>query len=247
MRIAVVVPMYNEEAGAERCVTSLSQVLAGLGNDAALVVVDDGSCDATLDRLDAQRRTAARVDIVVKEQNEGYGAALRTGAAHADSIGAEWVIFMDSDLTNPPAQIADFVAAMSDDLDLIKACRYCAGGGMVDVPFRRRVFSRAGNLVARALAGGPHRDPTNGFRAFRTRSYLALPLKDRGFSVILEELFYARRLGLRGADIPTLLSDRSSDLRPSSFHYSPRQMWAYLRWPLRTAADRLHLVSGGRR
>ena len=52
------------------------------------------------------------MDVVAKERNEGYGAALRTGVtAHAESIGAEWVIFMDSDLTNPPEQIADFVAS----------------------------------------------------------------------------------------------------------------------------------------
>jgi dolichol-phosphate mannosyltransferase len=243
MLVAVVVPMHNEEAAAERCVTEIGAVIAELNGDAVLVVVDDGSTDATAEILDRCRSIVPDLHVVVQERNGGYGAALRAGAAHAGSIGADWVVFMDSDLTNPPGQIRDFVDAIADDVDLIKASRYSPGGAVIGVPVGRRVVSRAGNVVARLLLGGPHRDPTNGFRAFRTNTYLELPLTEPGFSVIVEELYHARRLGLRGADIPTRLTNRASALRPSSFHYSLGQFWSYLRWPLRSLADRLRLTS----
>ena len=188
---------------------------------------------------EAARSDGFDVDVVAKAHNAGYGAALRTGVERAHSVGAQWVLFMDSDLTNPPADILTLASGMAGAVDVVKACRYCNGGGMVGVPLGRRMFSRVGNVVARLLVGPPHRDPTNGFRAFRTDRYLELPVRDSGFSVILEELHHARRAGLRGVDVPSTLTSRAQDLRPTSFRYSPGQIWAYLRWPLRTALDRL--------
>jgi dolichol-phosphate mannosyltransferase len=230
--------MYNEEAGAERAVARIGEVLRERVPTARLVVVDDGSRDRTLERLRAARRAGLDFELVESPANQGYGGALRLGARRAAELGATWALFIDSDLTNPPEEIPTFRAAMTDDVDIVKACRY-SGGARPDVPLKRRVFSRGGAITARLLGGGPHRDPTNGFRAVRLEPYLELPLQERGFSVILEELYWARRVGLRGVDVPSTLSSRPADLRSTSFHYTGRQLWAYLRWPLRTALERL--------
>ena len=241
--------MYNEEAGAARCVASVSDVLTKFDVDAALVVVDDGSDDATLDRLETARAcSAARVDIVVKERNEGYGAALRTGAGHADSIGAEWVIFMDSDLTNPPDQIPDFVAAMTDGVDLIKACRYCAGGGMIDVPLRRRIVSRAGNVTARAA--GRWATPRSDERLPSISNAFVPPAAAHGARLLCDPGGAVPRSTARA----TRRRRPDDALRPLALTYgraasSTRSGSAghTCAGHLRTAADRLHLTSGGRR
>jgi dolichol-phosphate mannosyltransferase len=237
MDLAVVVPMYNEEAGARRCVECILAVLEAQSRPGRLIVVDDGSQDATLSVLRATMADGRDFDIVAASSNQGYGAALRAGAAHAARLDAAWVLFMDSDLTNPPEHIPRFMDAMTADVDVVRACRFPRGDA--GVTFKRRMLTRTAAIVARSLGGGVHRDPTNGFRAVRVAPYLQLPLTERGFAVIMEEQYWGRHAGLRGVDVPTTLSSRADGLRPSAFHYSRRQLWAYLRWPLRTAVERV--------
>ena len=233
--------MFNEELGARRCLDRVCSVVESLDCPVTVVAVDDGSSDSTLRVLEEALADGLRFDLVAGGINRGYGGALREGALRADAAGADWVLFMDSDLTNPPEQIGEFTAAARDDIDVVKACRYCREGSTGDVPVKRVLISRLGNVVARALTGIPHLDLTNGFRAFRMSSFLGLPLHVRGFAVILEEMYFVRLRGLRIASLPTSLTDRAGDLRPTSFRYTARQLWAYLRWPVRTAAARPRL------
>lgn len=235
---AVVVPMFDEEAGARRCVDHILPVLATMPGS-ILVVVDDGSRDRTLEILRDLRNGGAPFELVEGGTNRGYGGALRLGAQRAAALGATWALFIDSDLTNPPSQIPEFAAAAGDDVDFVKACRYCRDGSTGDVPMFRVVVSRVGNLVARVLTGLPHADLTNGFRAVRLDRYLVLDLHERGFGAIMEEMYWAKRLGWRGAALPSVLHDRAADLRPTSFRYTWRQVWQYLRWPLRTVGWRV--------
>jgi dolichol-phosphate mannosyltransferase len=238
VHLAVVIPMFNEELGARRCLDRVSEIVESLHDPVTVIVVDDGSADATLEIVKRAIGDGLRLELVEGGVNRGYGEALRQGAVRAEALGADWVLFIDSDLTNPPEQIVEFQQAAGPAFDVIKACRYCPGGSTGDVPFKRVVISRYGNLLARALTGIPHADLTNGFRAFRTSSYLDLPLTERGFAVIVEEMYFARLRGLRVGSIPSTLSVRASDLRPTAFRYTARQLWAYLRWPIRTALAR---------
>lgn len=229
----VVVPMYNEEAGAETAVRAIRAALAPFGPRAALIVVDDGSVDGTRPIL---RRLAAEIPelrYVEREANGGYGAALRTGAELAARDGAEYALFMDSDLTNDPADIARFAAKMEEGADVIKATRFRRGGGMQGVPFRRAILSRLANLVAGFLFGVGLSDPTNGFRAVRTSLLSRIRTTERGFASIVEELWWAKALGASFAEIPVVLRSRSGDQRPTAFAYRPAVFRAYLRYSFR--------------
>lgn len=221
--------MFNEEAGAERCVQEIVRVLVGLPNQTALIVVNDGSSDRTADVLDSLRGQP-RLDVVTHPANRGYGAALTTGAARAAECGFEYVLFMDGDLTNDPADIPRFARLMGDELDVIKGSRYTAGGRMVGVPWRRAAVSRAGNVVARLLFRLPVRDCTNGFRAVRTALLSRMRLRERGFPVIMEELYWCRTLARSFGEVPVTLTNAG---RASSFRYTPAVLSAYLRYPLR--------------
>ncbi len=236
-RLAVVIPMYNEIAGAETCVTRVLSVLPTLATTTELIVVDDGSRDGTGEALDELRRTLGAFTVVHKP-NGGYGSALCAGARAARDRGADYVLFMDSDLTNPPEHIARFVPAILRGVDLVKGTRFSQGGDMDAVPWRRRIVSICGNLVARALFRMGVADCTNGFRAIRTQLYLDMPLKDRGFSVILEELYWAKRTGTSVASVPTSLSSRTGDQRPSLFMYRPAVILSYLKHALKACFAR---------
>lgn len=231
---AVVVPMYDEIAGAEACVEAVTAVLRAHAPGAVMIAVDDGSRDGTGALLD--RLAAANADVIaLHRENGGYGAALATGAAEAARLGAPFVVFMDSDLTNPPADIPRFAAAMAEGYDLVKGSRFDAGGGMAGVPWRRAMLSRLANLVARVLFRAGIRDCTNGFRAIRTELFLRLPLGERDFAVIVEELRHAKRRGARITSVPTVLTDRTAAQRPTSFGYSPDLIRRYLKHALAAA------------
>jgi dolichol-phosphate mannosyltransferase len=222
--------MFDERLGAERCVREIARVLDRLPNRTALIVVDDGSSDGTAPILKDLTRTCARLEIATHPVNRGYGAAVVTGAARAAERGLEYVLFMDSDLTNSPEDIPRFAAKMSEGFDVIKASRFVPGGRMVGVPWSRAMVSRLGNLVARGLYRLSVRDCTNGFRAVRTPLLTRMDLHERGFPVIMEELYWCRFLARSFAEVPVTLLNAA---RVSSFRYRPAVFLAYLRYPLR--------------
>ena len=227
---AVIVPMFNEREGAGRCVREIAAVLDAMPNRTALIAVDDGSGDGTAAILRELAERHPALDVVTHPANRGYGAALVTGAARAAGRGFDYALFMDSDLTNDPRDIPRFAARMRDGFDVIKASRYIAGGRMVGVPWRRAAISRLGNAVARTLFGLPIHDCTNGFRAVRTALLTRMDLKERGFPVIMEELYWCRFLASSFAEVPVTLTNAG---RASSFRYRPSVFASYLRYPWR--------------
>ncbi len=229
----VIIPMYNEEAGAEACVRAVCRVLDRVPNRCELVAIDDGSKDRTGEILRSLTESHPKLKVVAHPVNRGYGAALRTGICQAVEGGFEYALFMDSDLTNSPDDIPRFIEQMKRGTDVIKASRFAGAGGMKGVPLRRAVFSRSGNWVARHLFGIRVRDCTNGFRAVRVPLLEQTHLRENGFAIIVEELYQLKFLARSYAEVPVILTSRERDLRPTSFSYRPSTFWKYLRYGLK--------------
>src|SRR5690349_4828806 len=100
MRVAVIIPVLNEARAIGRL---LDELPAGVADQ--VIVVDGGSHDGTA----AVARAAGAV--VVNQQGRGYGAACLTGARVAD---AEWLVFLDGDYSDPPAQIERLLAPVRE-------------------------------------------------------------------------------------------------------------------------------------
>jgi dolichol-phosphate mannosyltransferase len=229
----VVIPMYNEERGAEICVRRVCSELAKIQYRSTLLVVNDGSRDHTGPILDRLSDEFPRLVVVHHERNCGYGAALRTGVRYAAEADYEYALFMDSDLTNDPGDIPRFVAQMEQGIDVVKASRFVAGGRMDGVPWRRSVFSHAGNLVASLLFRIGVRDCTNGFRAVKVPILARMDLQESGFPMIVEELYQAKFLARTFAEVPVVLTNRSADRRATSFRYKPAILRKYLSFALK--------------
>ncbi|HTS82531.1 MAG TPA: glycosyltransferase [Myxococcaceae bacterium] len=247
-KLAVIIPMYNEERNAERCVRAVCAVLQRELPSARLFVVNDGSRDRTasiLEDLDTGTLPFTRLGY---PDNRGYGAALSFGARAAREAGFGFGLFMDSDLTNDPALIPLFAArAATGEYDLLKASRYVAGGGMQGVPLRRQLVTRTGNWLARRLFGMGIRDCTNGFRAVRLALVSDVAFRERGFPQIMEELLVLKRKGARAGEIPYILTSRTEATGGSKFSYRPRVVLAYLKYALLAAMTRYRprgLVAG---
>jgi len=237
VRFAVVIPMFDEEAGAEKCVRTVMPVLEGLAADSVLIAVDDGSRDRTREVLARLEPEFPRLVVVDHETNRGYGQALVTGSARAAADGFDYTLFMDSDLTNDPVYIPSFVERMAEGFEVIKASRYIPRGGVEGVPFGRWAISYLGNRIAKALYGLPLHDCTNGFRAVKTSVLREMRLAERGFPVTMEELWQAKFLATRFCEVPYVLTSRTGDVRPSSFRYRPKVFFDYLKYAVKAACQ----------
>ncbi|MBI4433262.1 glycosyltransferase family 2 protein [Candidatus Uhrbacteria bacterium] len=241
MRVAIVIPMHNEAAVAERCVETVMKHCRALPQPTTLLVVDDGSRDATgaiLQRMHVQYDHY--LQYVTHPTNRGYGAALRTGMHYVIDGGYDYVIFMDSDLTNHPRYLTLFYGKMDEGWDYIKASRYIIGGATIGVPRVHQFLSRWGNRLAHVLYGIPIHDCTNGFRAVRVALLRAMHLQESGFPIIMEELTAAKALGASFCEVPYTLTSRGTDEGVSHLSYGPRTWRPYLRHALAAARSPYH-------
>ena len=233
LKFAVVIPMYNEEVGAKHCIDTVCKELSKIPVTSKLIIVEDGSRDSTKSILKNIEPNYSNLEVFYHPQNSGYGAALRTGAKLAYEQGFDYVLFMDSDLTNDPADIPKFLEKMERGIDVIKATRYSDGGAVQGVPFYRVLISRVGNLLATVLFRIPIYDCTNGFRAVKTALLNKIELRENNFSIIMEELYKLKPFVKTYARVPVILTNRANDLRPTSFAYRPSIFRDYLKYPLR--------------
>jgi dolichol-phosphate mannosyltransferase len=233
--LAVIVPMFNEEGTAERCVRTICRVLVAQVPGSKLVVVNDGSRDKTADIVRALAATDLPLTFIDYDHNQGYGAALLTGARAALKAGFEFGLYMDSDLTNDPELIPLFAQKTGEGrYDVVKASRYIRNGGMRGVPLYRQAVTIVGNRVASALFRMGVHDCTNGFRAVRLRLVANVSFSESGFPMILEELYFLKKQGARATEIPYVLTTRLAG--QSKFRYSRRVVFAYLKYALKAAA-----------
>lgn len=213
-RLAVVLPMYNEAGNVVALLERLAAVRDRSGLDLVALAVDDGSQDATYDRLIEAAPRFAFLRFVRHEGNRGMAAALRTGIATAMSErgpGYEALAFMDADLTHDPEDLPRLVAPIAEDrADFVLGSRYVPGGRMRGVPFARRAISIVGNLAVRRILGVPIGDLTSGFRAARAEVFRAISLREDGFGIQLEGTVKAHRAGFRLAEVPITLGVRKS-------------------------------------
>lgn len=232
MRVAVITPVYNEEAIIERSVETMLQYVRGLPCPASLIAVNDGSRDRTgaiLSALDA-RYPDDVFRAVSYPVNRGYGGALKAGAACALNQGYDYLVFMDCDLTDHPRYLTMMVEKMRDGWEYIKTTRHVPEGGYQAVPWKRRFISQVGCAVARGVTGLPLSDLANGFRAIRSDIFQKLELHQNDFSIIMEELAQVKRVTHRICEIPRVQGIRSTDARPSTFTYDAKTLWSYFKF-----------------
>jgi dolichol-phosphate mannosyltransferase len=199
--LAMVVPTYNERDRLGELVTTLFRVSAESGLELELVVVDDNSPDGTGALADELARVH-RMRVVHRSGKLGLGTAVVAGfgAATADVLGV-----MDADFSHPPALVPDMLAVFrATRADVLVASRYVPGGGTANWPFKRRVLSRAGCLLARPLS--PIRDAASGFFLIRRSVAEGVTIKAGGFKICLELI--VRSAATRLVEIPYRFDDR---------------------------------------
>jgi len=201
---AVVVPCFNEAERIGATARATLQFLEMNSPESELIIVNDGSIDAT-STIARDALVAAKIEARLLENfpNRGKGAAVRTGLlAAARPIG----LFFDADLSTPLSEIPKLIEPISnDDVDLAFGSR-ALDRKLIGIhqPWRREQAGRVFNLLVRIATGLPFWDTQCGFKAFRLD--VCRPILERarvqGFAFDVELLFLAHRAGLRLREIP---------------------------------------------
>jgi dolichol-phosphate mannosyltransferase len=225
----VALPMYNEEAYAERCLRSIFPVLDGMRIQNAVVAVNDGSRDHTLSILEKMKLQFERLHVVNHPVNRGYGASIRTAYQFAMDQKYQYVLFMDADLTQDPHCILNFLPHMVNGVDMIKASRYIKGSQVIGVPRFRVVISSLGNALARLAFHLPITDYTNGFRAVKVSLAKQFDLKENHFPILVEEMWQAKQFAKSYAEVNYALTARQN-AADSKFKYDYKVYARYLKF-----------------
>jgi dolichol-phosphate mannosyltransferase len=201
-RLTVVVPAFNEALVIGDFVAASADALP---EGSELLVVDDGSTDATPQLLADLSEKYEGLRVLTHERNRGIGAALATGFAAASG---DVIVTMDADLSHPWSLVNRLVDACRD-ADAAYASRYVPGGAMEGVPLWRVLISRGANTVMRAAFRTSVRDLTTGMRAFRRDAVRDLHLDATGFEAQLEITVRLIAAGCRIAEVPMVLRNRA--------------------------------------
>lgn len=230
--LCIIIPMFNEEKVVATCIDKVIKEISKLKNYTKLLIIDDGSSDKTPKILSQKEKQYKKnLIIITHKKNKGYGASLKTGISYATKEGFDFYLTMDSDLTNPPSFIHNFVNAMSSDIDCVKASRYIKGGKVVNVPYFRQLISIIGNYIASLLFNVGIKDCTNGFKMVRLKLLKGINFKENSFSIILEEMYYLKKRHARFMEIPNILYARTASR--SHFRYKLKTFYDYFKYVIK--------------
>jgi dolichol-phosphate mannosyltransferase len=209
--VSIVIPCHNEEMGLSQIASELGPVLRELSakDPVEVVFVDDGSTDATWERLtglaEDARLAAATIRLRRHEVNLGLGAALRTGFAAAQG---RVIVTTDSDATYRFSEIPTLLEKLTPTVDVVTASPYHPEGGVAGVPPYRLILSRGSSFLYRLLVGGSIHTYTALFRAYKADVIRNVAFQSNGFLAVAELLVNAILSGYRVAEYPTTLHSR---------------------------------------
>jgi dolichol-phosphate mannosyltransferase len=190
--LSLVIPAHNEEPIIGQAILEAVAALSALDVDYEVIVVDDGSTDGTRAvALDAARHTP-QVRIVTLPENVGYAAALRRGFREARY---EWVAFTDADCQFDLHEL-DRLLPLARTADIVCGIRVDRQD-----PWRRKVYSKGFNILARTLLGTGVTDCDCALKIFRRNWVNSAGLDAEGFFFNAELLARARQAGLTVAEI----------------------------------------------
>lgn len=166
-RVSVVIPACNESRALVHMLEGVARVLPG----AQIIVVDDGSTDAT-----AVLASRVGAKVISHPYQKGNGSAIKTGARHATG---DIIVFMDGDGQHRPEDIPKLIEKLSGGYDMVVGAR----DGTGQASRHRGLANAFYNRLASWMVGHEVKDLTSGFRVVRRDKFLEfLYLLPNGFS-----------------------------------------------------------------
>ncbi|MCB5265355.1 MAG: polyprenol monophosphomannose synthase [Candidatus Cloacimonetes bacterium] len=238
MKALLIIPTYNEIKNIDRIIrTVLSKA-----KDLEVLVMDDNSPDGTADAVKALMQTEPRLRIIERPGKMGLGSAYVTGFKYALDKGYEFILEMDADFSHNPDDVPRLLEA-AQKYDLVIGSRYSNGVNIVNWPFRRLLISYFASKYVRIITGMPIKDPTGGFKCFRSKVLKAIDLDkilSDGYAFQIEMNFKAWTKGFHIKEIPIVFTERSEGESKMSHKIVLEAVWMVWFLQFRKLLGRLH-------
>ncbi|MEE8201114.1 MAG: dolichyl-phosphate beta-glucosyltransferase [Candidatus Acidoferrales bacterium] len=200
-RLSIIIPAHNEEIRLRQTLEALLASEWVQKNGSEIIVVDDGSTDATSAVVHAYADRHPSVRLLRNQPNRGKGYSVRRGFMAARG---EVVLFTDADLSYPVSAMEKLLAALHPEGHIVIASRLVDREKIeVQRPRVRGILSRAFGGLSRLVLGLPFKDPQCGLKGFVRVTCQGLFRQQQidGFAFDCELLFLAWKRGLHVLEV----------------------------------------------
>lgn len=218
MKISFLIPAYNEA----RTIGEVLERIAALGLESQVVVVDDGSTDETAAIALAAGAT------VIRQTNQGKGAAIRTAIAHADG---DIAVIQDADMEYDPMEVPELIEPiMRGAADVVFGSRLRGGKPQRAYLFWHLVGNRFLSVLTNVLYNTTLSDMETGYKAFRLDLLRSLDLRENGFGLEPELTAKVCKRKLRIYELPISYYGRTHEEgKKITWRDGFRAIWVLLR------------------
>jgi glycosyltransferase involved in cell wall biosynthesis len=192
--LSVFFPAYNDSGTIASMVIRAVQAASELTPDYEVIVVNDGSADATPLIIDELARTYPHVRAVHHPKNRGYGGALQTGFRSATK---ELIFYTDGDAQYDPAELKVLWERLTEDADLVNGYKISRSD-----PLHRVVIGRVYHHIVKLLFGLTVRDVDCDFRLMRRRIFEQINLQKTSGVICLEMMKKITDGGFQIVEVP---------------------------------------------
>ncbi|MEE2605677.1 MAG: polyprenol monophosphomannose synthase [Thermoproteota archaeon] len=213
MKLAVVIPTYNEKETIQILIEKLFSEIKPIVDELHVVIIDDSSPDGTANIVTDLSDKFQKISLIQRPTKLGLGSAYKDGFNHVlEKIDSDLIVQMDADHSHNPSEIVTMLQEI-EGYDFVVASRHMPNSSIVGWGVGRQMTHSFAGIIARISARIDIKDSTSGFRMFKRETLQSIEfdkIESDGFAFQIEMLYQLKQKGFRGLEMPTIFVNRKS-------------------------------------